>query len=135
MKLSPEIENCFQEWKADPLAFLRSLKLQSCPLAADLYDRAQMPTHTAADKILWRFLTTTCFDIVQSVSSSTRYAASKDGLSFVVAAICESSARDSSAVSKGVMELVHYGRRYRTLADQMGDTGCFFFFPNISEWM
>ena len=68
-------------------------------------------------------------------SHSKNRAITKDAVAFVVAVIHESSSQEKKEVERDVMKWAKDGGRYRALADKLGGTWCYFFFPDISEWM
>ena len=89
--------------------------------------RAQ--TSLASNKILWRFVTT-------SVRSQLeRYIMIKEAVAFVIAVICTSSSYKRETVEEDVINWAKYGKRNRTLANKLGSTACYFFYPDISDWV
>ncbi len=134
--LPSEIAGSLEKWKADPSAFLRGdcSQIPSSPIEHyDYARRAQISL--ASNKILWRFVTTTYYDIISMRSQSERYAITKEMVAFVVAVICESSSYERETVEKDVINWAKYGKRNRALANKLGGTACYFFYPDISDWV
>ena len=97
--LSSDIAESLEKWKADPSSFLRgdSSHIPSSPI--EHYDYARRTqTSLASNKILWRFVTTTYYDIISVRSQSERYSITKEMVAFVVAVVCESSSYEREAV-------------------------------------
>ena len=135
--LPSEIVDLFETWKADPTVFLRSA---SSPVPSSLAEHYQyalsVRASVAVNKILWRFITTIYYDIISERSLSERYSITKEAVAFVVAVICDSSPpHNREAVEKNIISWAKDGGKYRALADKMGGTCCYFFYPDISEWM
>ena len=94
-----------------------------------------MRTSTVSNKILWRFITTAYYDVISALSQSDRYSITKEAVEFVVAVICESPLYDQEAVERDIISWAKVGAKYRGLANKVGGLCCYFFYPNISEWM
>ena len=140
----------FERWKAEPLTFLQG---ESVPIPSSLkehYDYAlAVYTSTVSNKILWRFISTAYYDVISAHSRSERYSITKEAVAFVVSVVCESSFYDGKVVEKDIISWAKDGARYRALADELealsnesgvlankSDVlGCYFFFPELSEWM
>jgi hypothetical protein len=134
--LSSEIAESLEKWKADPSSFLRGDCSQIPSSLVEHYDYARrVQTSLASNKILWRFVTTTYYDIISVRSQSERYSITKEMVAFVVAVVCESSSYEREAVEKDVINWAKYGKRNRGLANKLGGTACYFFYPDISDWM
>ena len=134
--LPSEIAGSFEKWRADPSAFLRGDCFQIPSSPREHYDYARRAqTSLASDTILWRFVTTTYYDIISARSQSERYTITKEVVAFVVAVICESSSYERETVEKDVINWAKYGKRNRALVDKIGGTACYFFYPDISEWV
>ena len=135
--LPPEIAEPFERWKADPSAFLRSDSSQVPLSIKEHYDYAlSVRTSTISNKILWRFIMTVYYDVISALSQSDRYSITKEAVAFVVAVICESPSCDQDAVEKDIISWAKDGAKYRALANRMGGLCCcYFFYPDISEWM
>lgn len=85
------------------------------------YDYARrVQTSLASNKILWRFVTTTYYDILSVRSQSERYSITKEMVTFVVAVVCESSSYKREAVEKDVINWAKHGKRNRGLANKLG---------------
>ena len=134
--LPSEIAESFEKWKADPSTFFHggSSRIPSSPKEHYEYTRRACASLTS-NKILWRFVTTTYFDVISSRSQSERYAITKEAVSYVVAVICESSTYEHNIVERDVINWVQQGKKYRVFANKLGGTACYFFYPDISEWM
>lgn len=131
-----EITELFERWKADPSAFLRSDSSQVPTSLTEHYDYAlSVRISTISNKILWRFITTAYYDVISALSQSDRYSITKEAVAFVVAVICESPSYDREAVEKDIISWAKDGAKNRALANKMGGLCCYFFYPNISEWM
>ena len=77
--LSSEIAESLEKWKADPSSFLRGDCSQIPSSPVEHYDYARrVQTSLASNKILWRFVTTTYYDIISVRSQSERYSITKD---------------------------------------------------------
>ena len=103
--LPSEIAEFFKKWKADPSAFVRGdcFHIPSSPI--EHYDYARRAqTSLASNKILWRFVTTTYYDIISVRSQSNRYSITKEVVAFVVAVICQSSSYERETVEKHVID-------------------------------
>lgn len=134
--LPSEITELFERWKADPSAFLRSDSSQVPTSLTEHYDYAlSVRTSTISNRILWRFITTAYYDVISALSQSDRYSIIKEAVAFVVAVICESPSYDREAVEKNIISWAKDGAKNRALANKMGGLCCYFFYPNISEWM
>lgn len=132
-----EIAEHFELWKADPSAFLRSDSSQvPSSLQAHYNYTLSLGTSIASHRILWRFVTTTYFDILSALSPSDRYSVSKEGIAFVVAVICTSDLHNREVVEENIIKWVQEGKKYRALANCLGgNLCCYFFLPSeISEW-
>lgn len=134
--LPSEIAKPFERWKADPSAFLRTDSSQVPLSIKEHYDYAlSVRTSTMSNKIRWRFITTVYYDVISARPQSDRYSITKEAVAFVVAVICESPLCDRDAVEKDIISWAKDGAKYRALANRMGGLCCYFFYPNISEWM
>lgn len=78
-------------------------------------------------------MTTTYYDIISVRSQSERYSITKEMVAFVVAVVCESSSYKRKAVEKDVINWAKYGKKNRGLANKLGGTVCYFFYPDISD--
>lgn len=131
-----EIVESFEIWKADPLALLRSDSSQVPTTLVEQYDYAlSVRASAASSKILWRFITTAYYDTISARSPSDRYSITKEAVAFVVDVICKSPSYDREAVEKQIISWAKEGGNNRALADRLGGLGCFFFYPNLSEWL
>jgi hypothetical protein len=130
-----EIEELFAVWKSTPSAFLRGNEVQPPTSPNDHYRYARLVQSALAyNRILWRFVAITYFDIVHSTSD--RYDITKDAIAYVVNIICGSSRHDREEVETDIVSWAQEGRSYRSLVNKLGGSGCFFFYPtSISEWM
>jgi hypothetical protein len=134
--LPSEIAEPFERWKADPSAFLRSDSSQVPSSLKEHYEYAlSVRTSTVSNKILWRFITTVYYDVISALSQSDRYSIAKEAVVFVVAVICESPSYNREAVERDIISWAKDGAKYRALANKLGGLCCYFFYPNISEWM
>lgn len=138
--LPSEIVEPFERWKADPFAFVRGdcSHIPSSPV--EHYDYARhAQTSLTSNKILWRFVTTIYYDIVSVWSQSERYAITKEVVAFVVAfvvaVICESSSYKRGTVEEDVINWAKCGKKNRALANKLGGTACYFFYPDVSDWV
>ena len=134
--LPSEIAESFKKWRADPSAFVRSdcSHIPSSPV--EHYDYARRAqTSLTSNKILWRFVTTTYYDIISVRSRSERYTITKEVVAFVVAVICKSSSYEREKVEEDVINWAKCGKRNRALANKLGGTACYFFYPDISDWV
>ena len=133
--LPPEIAGSFEKWKADPSTFLRGNRSQVPSSPREHYDYTRCAQAAlASNKILWRFVTTTYYDIISARSRSERYTITKEAVAFVVAVICESSS-ERETVEQNVISWAKVGKRNRTFANEIGGTACYFFYPDISDWI
>lgn len=134
--LPSAIAESFEKWKADPTAFVCGdcSHLPSSPTEHYNYAR-RAQTSLTSSKILWRFVTTTYYDIISVRSQSERYTITKEVVAFVVAVICESSTYERETVEKNVIKWAKHGKKNRALANKLGGTACYFFYPDISDWM
>lgn len=131
-----EIAELFKRWKADPLSFLRSDSSRVPSSLKEHYDYTlSARTSTISTKILWRFITTAYYDIISALSQSDRYSITKDAVAFVVAAICRFNLYDRGAVESNIISWAKDGAKYRALATKVAGPCCYFFYPDISEWM
>ena len=134
--LPSEIAKSFEKWKADPSAFVRRdcSHIPSSPV--EHYDYARRSqTSLTSSKILWRFVTTIYYDIVSMRSQSDRYTITKEVVAFVVAVICKSSSYKRETVEEDVINWAKCGKKNRALANKLGGTACYFFYPDISDWV
>jgi hypothetical protein len=132
-----EIADSFERWKADPSVFLRSDIYQAPTSVTEYYDYAlSVRTSTATNKILWRFITTVFYDIISARSRSDVRSITKEGVEFAVAAICESGLYKREVVEADLISWTKDRAKNRALADKLGSTGCYFYYPpHLSEWM
>ena len=56
-------------------------------------------------------------------------------VAFVLAVVCELSSYKREVVEKDVINWAKHGKRNRGLANKLGSTVCYFFHPDISNWM
>ena len=134
--LPPEIAESFEKWKADPSAFICGdcSHIPSSPKEHYDYARRAQISLTS-NKILWRFVTTTYYDIISLRSQSERYTITNEVVAFVVAVICKSSSYKRETVEEDIINWAKYGKRNRALANKLGGTACYFFYPDISDWV
>lgn len=133
--LPSEVVDSFETWKVDPSAFLRSGSSQVPTSLTEHYDFALFVRSAAvSNKILWRFITTAYYDIISERSPSDRYF-TKKAVAFVVDVICKSPLYDRKAVEDEIIGWAKEGARHRALANKLGGLCCYFFYPNVSEWM
>jgi hypothetical protein len=135
VSLSPEIAESFGMWKANPSTFLRKESLQTPSTAQEYYDYTlSLGDSIAADKIRWRFMATTYYDVISKRSLSSSNAITKEAVAFVVAVVCPSSSLgDQKKAEYNVSTWAKAGAKYRALADAIGGTWCYFLFPSIGE--
>ena len=135
--LSLEIADSFERWKADPSVFLRSNSSQAPTSLTEHYNYAlSVRTSAVSNKILWRFITTAYYDVISARSHSDRYSITKEAVEFAVAVICKSSSYEREVVEANLIKWAKDGAKYRGLADKLGGTGCYFYYPqHLSEWM
>jgi hypothetical protein len=134
--LPSEIAESFGEWRADPTAFLRISSSQVPSSLKEYYDYAlSMRISTISNTILWRFITTVYYDVISALSQSDRCSITKEAVAFAVAVICKSPSYDREKVEKNIIRWAKDGAKYRALANKLGGLCCYFFYPNISEWM
>jgi len=87
-------------------------------------------TGRTLDRILWRFLTTSYYDIISELDGTKQRCSiiEDGGIAFIVAVICQSRKYDSDKVRKRVMDWVKVGRRYRGFMNALS-SGCLVLFP------
>ena len=135
--LASEIADSFERWKADPSVFLRSSSPQALESLTEHYNYAlSVRTSAVSNKILWRFITTAYYDVISARSPSDRYSITKEAVAFAVAVICSSSSFEREVVEANLINWARDGAKHRALADKLGSTGCYFYYPqHLSEWM
>jgi hypothetical protein len=135
--LPSEIADSFERWKADPSVFLRSDSSEAPTSLTEHYNYAlSVRTSAVSNKILWRFITTAYYDVTSARSHSDRYPITKEAVAFAVAVICESSSYEREVVEANLINWARDGAKNRALADKLGGTGCYFYYPqHLSEWM
>lgn len=87
-------------------------------------------TRRVLDRILWRFLVTSYFDIISELDSTKQRLSTTEhgGLALAVSVICQSGKHDPAVVRRKLMGWVKIGRRYRGYMNALG-TGCLIVFP------
>lgn len=87
-------------------------------------------TRRALDRILWRFLVTSYFDLISELDCTKQRLSTTEngGLAFAVSVICQSGKHDPAVVRGKLMGWVKSGRRYRGYMNALG-TGCLIVFP------
>jgi hypothetical protein len=135
--LPSEIADSFERWKADPSIFLRGDSSQAPSSLPEHYNYAlSVRTSAVSNKILWRFITTAYYDVISARSQSDRYSITKEAVAFAVAVICKSSSYEREVVEANLINWAKDGAKNRALADKLGGTGCYFYYPqHLSEWM
>lgn len=135
--LPSEIADSFERWKANPSAFLRSDSSEAPSSLTEHYNYAlSVRTSAVCNRILWRFITTAYYDVISARSHSDRYPITKEAVAFAVAVICTSSSYEREVVEANLITWARDGAKNRALADKLGSTGCFFYYPqHLSEWM
>jgi len=135
--LPSEIADSFERWKADPSVFLRSDSSEAPTSLTEHYNYAlSVRTSAVSNTILWRFITTAYYDVISARSHSDRYPITKEAVAFAVAVICESSSYERELVEANLIDWARVGAKNRALADKLGGTGCYFYYPqHLSEWM
>jgi hypothetical protein len=134
--LPSEIVDSFESWKADPSVFLRSDSAQAPTSLMEHYNYAlSVRTSAVSNRILWRFITTAYYDVISTRSPSDRYSVTKESVAFAVAVICKSSSYKREVVEANLINWGKDGAKNRALADKLGGTGCYFYYPQyLSEW-
>ncbi|KAF2020325.1 hypothetical protein BU24DRAFT_387615 [Aaosphaeria arxii CBS 175.79] len=137
VSLPSEIADSFESWKADPSVFFRGDSSQAPMSLTEHYDYALSVRSSAiSNKILWRFITTAYYDAISERSHSSRYSITKQAVAFAAAAICQSSSYTREVVEANLISWARDGARNRALADKLGSTGCYFYYPqSLSEWI
>ena len=134
--LPSAIAEPFKRWKKNPQTFLQSESLRVPSSCKEHYEYSLSVHATAAThKIICRFIACVYYDIISELSASDRYTTTGDGITFVAAVICESTTYDRKEVESNISKWASDGKKYRTLADKVGGTWCYFFFPDIGELM
>jgi hypothetical protein len=135
--LPSEIADSFERWKADPSIFLRGDSSQAPRSLTEHYSYAlSVRTSAVSNKILWRFITTAYYDVISARSQSDRYSITKEAVAFAVAVIYKSSSYEREVVEANLINWAKDGAKNRALADKLGGTGCYFYYPqHLSEWM
>lgn len=119
--MQAEIAKDFEQWKLDPLSFLSPPSIEAPTSMLEFYRYATVVAASSiSGKILWRFTTTALYDATPVFSRSDK--------ELLIAAICESHS-DRDLVEKNITQWRREGKRNRKFADELGSTGCFFFYP------
>ena len=136
VKLPIDIVDLFNQWKAEPHTFLCTSALSIPSSLAEFYGHTcQVQSSLVSNEVVWRFVTTTYYDVMSALSISERYDITAEAVAFVAAFICDSSTKERDSVERNLSKWAKYGKRHRTLANSLGGTSCYFFYPSRTEYL
>ncbi|KAF2211867.1 hypothetical protein CERZMDRAFT_97794 [Cercospora zeae-maydis SCOH1-5] len=132
--LPPVASDAFESWKADPAGFLYH---QSKPTSLYQFYRyaRELSALQSCDQIRRRFVTTDYFDTAHALSRSARYSAKRDTIDLLVEITGVPPNGCEKDVRHDLTAWINEVKRNRKMANKLGSTGCFFFYPNISDWI